>query len=182
MITWSYLAGFLDGDGWITSSQNKNAKTRRFAVGYTQKYTQEIYMREIYKFLLDNEISSSWIYRISKTKRAPKPTKMINITIRDQESIVRILSEITPFLLIKKGKAIDCLSDIRNRWEKIGRGKQRFESAKSRDWTKEEIDIMVSLKASGFNNPAIAIKLERTTHSVSQKYAKYVKAMSPLPC
>ena len=46
MITWAYVAGFLDGDGWITGSKNKNCSTIRFAVGLTQKSTakKEMYL------------------------------------------------------------------------------------------------------------------------------------------
>jgi len=36
MITWAYLAGFIDGDGWITVRKNKNCKTKKYVVGLTQ--------------------------------------------------------------------------------------------------------------------------------------------------
>ena len=84
MISWEYLAGFLDGDGWITSSKNKNCRTIRYTIGFTQKATCESQMKMICKFLNEREICASIRHRFSKTPSAPTPVEMVNVIISKQ--------------------------------------------------------------------------------------------------
>ena len=86
-VTWSYLAGFLDGDGWITESKTKNSKFKRITVGFTQKSELKTEMMVIKDYLTNNGINARAAYRDSITPSAPMPVNMINITISEQQEI-----------------------------------------------------------------------------------------------
>jgi len=170
MISWAYLAGFLDGDGWITSSKNKNCTTRRYLVGFTQKRTECRYMLEMHHFLQANGIRSTVLKRVSKTPLVPRRVRMIDIHVREQESIVRLLEQLTPHLLIKKEKAMGCIGYLKDRLDKrgalVGPVKQQETNVY---WSQAQIQELLQLHAEGHGNRSIASKLNRSMDSVAHK-------------
>lgn len=115
-MNWAYIAGFLDGDGWITFSKNKNCKTYTCVVGFTQVATRVDFMRDLYTFLKNNDINGTFIERDSKNNIDPKGyTKMVNIHIKEIKSVILILENMLPFLMIKKEKAKDAIKYLKTK-------------------------------------------------------------------
>lgn len=179
MINWAYLAGFLDGDGWITSSKNKHCSTIRFYVGLTQKSTSKEEMYEILNYLLTNGINANLYYRCVRGS-IDKDTEMINIYIGGMSSILILLNHLLPFLLFKKKKAEDCIKYLSDR--KLKQGKWIVGNNTKKYWTPDELKILSMKLSDGFRPSAIANILGRSSQSVSQKLSKMRKKCTPLPC
>lgn len=173
-INWAYIAGFLDGDGWITFSKNKHCDTYYYVVGFTQIATRIDFMREIYKFLQENKVNATFIERDSKNNIDPKGyTKMINIHIKEIRSLIFVLKNILPFILLKRDKAENCLKYLLEKESKRCYGVQKPSGYKS--WTKSEIKRLITMHNNGFNHNVIAKSLYRSTNSISQKFDKLKK-------
>ena len=105
VVHWAYIAGFLDGDGWITGSKNKNCLTMSWVIGFTQVDRKHIFMKNLQTFFINNRIKANLTTR--KTYGSiKKETKMINVTIKEQKSIVILLNKIITFLIMKKDLTI----------------------------------------------------------------------------
>lgn len=170
-MNWAYLAGFLDGDGWITVSKNKNCKTTSTTIGFTQLYTRKKCMIKIYKFLIKNKIKCN-IY----DRKAPSNihsngfANMTNIHIREISSQIKFLSETIPFLVIKIDKAKKCYKYLTNKEEKRSATVQP--PAGYKKWNKKEIKTLIQMKNNNFTYNNIAKKLNRSSRSIISKYIK----------
>jgi hypothetical protein len=169
-ITWAYIAGFLDGDGWICITKDKDLKIKNCMIGFTQKSTEEKYMKKIFDFLQQNGINSIFFKRIVINKLVPKKVEMINIYVKKQESVVKLLENILPFILIKKEKANEAYLHASKRLKLRGHGSILPTNCAKRFWKKEEIEMLKSMKAEGYNRTAIAVKLNRSIDSITRKY------------
>ena len=170
IFSWAYLAGFLDGDGWISFSKNKNCATKRYMVGFTQKATEWRYIAKIYRFLKSKGIRATLIRRTVKSPMVPRRVNMINIHVREQESIVKFVEQLIPFLFIKKKRAEDCLLYLRDRLDKRGvHVAPVAQQITNIYWTPEDIQKLRELQVAGHWNKSIAAKLNRSVDSVSHK-------------
>lgn len=168
MITWAYIAGFLDGDGWITVSDNKNATTQRWTIGFTQSYKKHEFMQILFEFLINNGIKCDIRERIVMGS-IHKETKMINIMITTQEAVSLLSKKLIPFLVMKKTLAIQALAYTKNRLKKRGFGlKNKFQNT-NRYWKNEEDIKLNKLNKDGFFNLAIANELNRSVDSVAHR-------------
>lgn len=169
MITWQYLAGFLDGDGWITGSKVKGCSTRSYTVGFTQSAAVKEF-REIYNFLKSNGLSVSWNERWVRSEKVPKPVLMANISLKEQESVVELLSKLIPHLLIKKKIAQEALSYYKQRLDKRGVGLEVVSSKAKSSWKRREVSLLQRMKQEGYSTRAICNELGRTFDSVNRKW------------
>ena len=165
MVTWSYIAGFIDCDGWVTKSNE------RYGIGLTQVDKFEEEMKLISSFLIKNKINHVIKKRISNSMIRGKKSKtnMINIFIGEQQSLKNLCIKIKPYSLIKKDKVQKCLDFCSERLNKRGITYD-FKSNKKRNyWSSNEIKILKELHSKGYSNKAIAIELNRNKDSVSHK-------------
>lgn len=99
---WSYLAGFLDGDGWITITKRKDV-----IVGFCQKEIK--ILKDISRFLKQNGIYSAF----SKSSKGFKNITINVLRIERNSDALHTLRQIEPFLKIKKNKARQAIYVIR---------------------------------------------------------------------
>ena len=166
MITWSYIAGFIDCDGWITCSKQKNCRTKKCVIGLTQSIKRENGMKQIYSFLNNNGIRVIWIIRKKNWK---SDIKMINIMVTHQKSLVIILNKVIPYLLFKREKAEDCLKYVLDRIKKHGYVDIKESPNNRKKWNNNEIKTLIQMVNEGYSNPNIAITLGRTKNSIGKK-------------
>lgn len=177
MITWSYIAGFLDADGWITCSNYKSKtgkKTKNiiYLAGITQLDKRAIFMNEIFEFIKNEGINCKWNRRKQGfNKNNIKSTgKMINITIKEHESLIKFLSNIKDYLLIKKEKATEALTYLNDKRKiKILEKNYKVQERKQKYWKQKEIEILLDLHSLGYSNKAIAVCLNRNWNSIAHK-------------
>jgi len=169
-VSWAYLAGFLDGDGWITSSKNRNSKTRRFVIGFTQKSTHAVFMQKICAFLDAQDVRYTYKTRIVRSPRVPTSVEMVNIHIKEQVSVVKAVTELHPHLVLKKDKALACLTYTTDRLVLRGHfSDPPLVQDKRKYWTTREIETLHDMHTQGHGNRSIAGKLSRSADSVSHK-------------
>lgn len=170
---WAYVAGFLDGDGWVTSSANKNCQTRKYTIGFTQHSREEKVMRKIRRFMRYYGIRVSWITRVVGPRcKIKSDAPMINLHIKEQESVIRFLKHTLPYINIKKDIATECYVYTKHRMTKMGRGLQAYKQEKNKLWSEDEVSKLLSLHKKGYNNKAIGIKMFRSPDSISHKLYK----------
>jgi len=170
MISWAYIAGFVDCDGWITNTRGK-----AWAVGLTQSSVNLEHMSLISKFFDDNDINHTLVERTSNTiiRGDKRQSQMINIMIKHQASLKVLMKKLIPHLLIKKDKAIGCLGWVEDRLDKRGVGKKVKQiQDTNKYWTDGEVERLNLLKRSGYGTRAIAFELSRSMNSISQKLHK----------
>ena len=174
---WGYLAGFVDCDGCITKSSKKEFQYAPYS--YSVILTQHILfssaMKKIQAFLNEEGIGSYFITR--KSNSSFGPCEMINLTIKKQDCLIKLLEKIIPYLLIKKDKAEIALSYLKSldlkkkehqEAKKLERGTP-FKVDRHRKWTEEEIENLISFYLEGKSNTAMSWLLRRNPHSISQK-------------
>lgn len=168
MITWEYLAGFLDGDGYIT--HYATGHTVRYTVGFTQKATREVYMKQIFDFLVDENVSPKWVPRVSQTPSAPTPVAMIDIRVSEQRHIISLLEKLQAHLVFKKTLAIQCLCDLKDRRLKRGDDMlEQYPKAQRTGWSDIDIKTLQEMAQQGYQAKVIAAALRRTPISIWKK-------------
>lgn len=182
MITWAYVAGFLDGDGWITKTKYKRKSDSNkeygfenyiYAAGMTQLIVCENEMRQIYDFLVLKGIKATWLQRKQRSNISGNGD-MVNIHIKHQESLIEFLKKIMPYLLLKKKIGQECLEYLENKKiqrEKENNAKKKLLSCQTTNiyWSREEIDILKRLLKEGYSNTYIASQLNRSVNSIGHK-------------
>ena len=170
-MTWEYIAGFLDGDGWITISKDKNRSTKRYVVGFTQSARQEIFMLYLQSFLIENGIKAPMINR-SVSNNIAENAEMLNIHVKEQKSVVTLLELINPHLFMKKELGEEALLYTKDRLEKRGYGLKNIKQKKKMYWKEEEDNQLKILQEEGFSNIVIANKLKRSVNSVGSRLSR----------
>jgi len=177
MVSWAYIAGFLDGDGWITKSQtySKHLEVKNYAyrVGMTQLDTCEFAMKEIYDFMINSGIRARWNTR-EQCSKLNSSGKMINITVKHQESVVKFLKLIRRHLIIKRVLADECISYVEDRLLRREKVKEAGEAVLSRQekrryWKDDDIDKLKEMRLDGSSNLEIAVQMSRSVASVAHK-------------
>ena len=160
IITWGYIAGFIDCDGWISCSK-KNEK-KYYIIGFIQNIKRIEYMREIYRFLKEHRINVFHITRSNKNSTFKGGT-VIQLHIKERDSVVRLIVNILPFLLIKKEKALECLKYVIKPDETYGT---------SRYWKRKEIHTLKRLYKQKIELNEIAKQMNRTINSIKYQLSK----------
>lgn len=169
---WSYFAGCIDCDGWVTISKHKTKNdlevAHRYVVGLTQHINCREGMMTIHADLVSRGISCTLVDRDSNTVHK---TPMLNIHIKQRDSIIKCLNGIIPHLRFKKEKAIEALNYTVERMIKNPRSFDLLNSSTGlkRYWTNEETQKVQNLFDRGFNKIYIANALSRSYNSVLQK-------------
>ena len=186
MITWGYVAGCVDCDGWITFSfyNTKFLKSERtYTIGITQHIKHEKGMKKISSFLKKHGINHSLIHRrvpwkytnksegvVYDNKMKTGQVHMVDIRVRERKSSILLLSKIKNYMAFKKKlaeEAILHISDRERRWRKSKDLEKTFR--KKRYWEEDETARLKKLVEEGYNNVAIALLLNRSRDSVSHK-------------
>ena len=129
---YAYIAGFLDGDGYITIKIEKSKTCRlgyraRIRIGFAQSRSR--------KFVLDRLLSFVKSGMVSEYNH----NNMAEYVINDQKAIFDLLTNIEPFVIVKKKQLKLAKKFIR--FKKVG-------------YTKNSLEEMRNLesKMSGFNS------------------------------
>lgn len=105
-MTWEYIAGFFDGEGWIAKSPKPEGHLAKYTIGIGQSTKQADVLYVISEFLKSERINCR-IY-----KECPEfVTHMTRLLISDSRSISNFLRSVLPFLLVKHEKAAAALAD-----------------------------------------------------------------------
>jgi hypothetical protein len=94
-VSWEYLAGFFDGEGWITSDCGYGSKY--FVIGMCQLESKDRVLKEIIRFLKTKEIFCQQYFR-------PR-TKVSQLRIRGDENMMKFLEGVLPYLIVKEAHA-----------------------------------------------------------------------------
>jgi hypothetical protein len=169
-ITWGWVAGFFDGDGWVTYAYNRNCSTKRYAAGFTQRATGKWMMTRLSRFLVSKGIRTKVIERDVKVPQLPVKVQMLDVRIREQRSLEIFFESVLPFLILKRRYAIDCLKYVSDRLEKRGLNVVPIEAQVTNIyWTKNDVSMLLKLHKQGYANRVIAAKLNRSVNSVTQR-------------
>lgn len=122
MVDWSYVAGFLDADGYITFQMN-GLKIAAVRVGFTQNVNGISAITEIRNKLNSACIDSSLSFENSET--------VCRLRISQEQSVRLLLEQIIPHLIIKRDKAIEGINLLDQR--KISTNRHRSDSSHLED-------------------------------------------------
>jgi hypothetical protein len=168
MITWAYIAGFLDGDGWVTSSITcKTTGNLRYVAGVTQSISCEKYMQDIRTFLIERGISVQYVIRKKNWKSS---LRMVDIRIGSKKGLLMFLPKIIPYLLIKKELAKEALRYIRAKQKR--RAVIPCKDGTYRMWANKEVLDLKRYVSLGWSNAMISKKMRRGLSSITQKISK----------
>lgn len=167
-ITWPYIAGFIDCDGWI--SHYKSQGRTRIGCGLTQSVERREGMEAIRDFLESQGVSTPFNVRDKSWK---SDIKMINIIVSARASVIILLENVVPYLVLKRDIAQEALEVAR--WLERDRLHRRprqneieVQATRSRlPWTDAEIERLKFYTAAGYNVAATAAMLKRTSYAVA---------------
>lgn len=126
MITWDWLGGFFDGEGSVTLQQH-HVWGSGISVDLPQSGPEGLtILTEIKQFLLENHIETNALYVIPPIGLSKKTPYRLKVNKR--ESVILLLSQLIPYLRIKKIKVQDYLRHIKVFPTLYGRGKLTWES------------------------------------------------------
>lgn len=169
MLSWPYLAGFLDGDGWVTSSKHKNARTRRYTIGFTQKADKIDFMMAIRDFLVAEGVSVGIVQRLVSSPRVLMPVAMVDLRIGDQKSVAMLSAYLLPYAELKRNILNECHAYVVSRIAKRGVLVAPGFQPTNVYWTPLEVDTLLRFHAEEYGNKAIADLMGRSEDSVSHK-------------
>ena len=107
MVTWSYLAGFFDGEVCISQAHRcKRTYTARLTFSQSKERGREL-LEAIREFLIVEGCSPMKVYNGGYSKLTKAPSYQLQIAKRRDVSFV--LNRLYPFLNIKKLEAQDFL-------------------------------------------------------------------------
>ena len=173
-VTWPYIAGFIDCDGWITWSQPKQGRIR-VSCGITQSVTRLDGMKVIQKYLEDQGVRSPLMIREKSWK---SEIKMVNVLVSARTSVIKLLENVLPYIILKHSLAHQALEIARRvEEERLRKRPRRNEiqvtAAKSKmPWTEEDVALLKAYTAAGYNAAAIAAKLQRSCGAVSSQQSR----------
>jgi len=134
MITWEYVAGFLDGDGSISvdvrsgdgESQGYKTRQRKIArIRFTQRADSWLVLYKIHDFLKSHGVVSSVYHKKQPTNHAIVATKpAMDLEINALESVEKVLYHILPHLVVKQEvafRAYRLLQECKAMREKYGK-------------------------------------------------------------
>lgn len=160
---YAYLAGCVDCDGWI-SEKGKNG----YLVGLTQHIQLWDDMVSIQSDLINDGINARLYERTSRTGLGN--TLMCNLIVQKTTDLLILLPRIIPYLRFKKQKAIDAYVSLCKHSDlNANESDNNMKGSKRKYWNQKEIEELIRLHSEGYNNPAIGIKMNRSTDSVSHK-------------
>ena len=168
MISWEYLAGFIDADGCITSCNKKS-----YCVTMIQTISEKKNMMLMRDFLENNGIKTFNCERENNNHMFVKNydcKNTITIGVKHQKSLLFFLNKIKHHLLLKRDKADEAILWLEKRIEI--REKQKMAPKKqitNKYWSKEEINKMIELLDNGYSNLSVAGILGRSANSVNTK-------------
>lgn len=162
-----YFAGCVDCDGWISRIDRKT--TSSYVVGLTQHNQMHEGMTSI------TEDLSSFGYRFSYKERKAwdkkSNTVMENIVVKENESALRLLKNIEPFLRFKKAKDQEGIKYLSWKLDTLQRGTVKGPD-KRKHWSAEEEQLLILLHSKGHSNSSMASKIGRSSVSIGSKLCK----------
>lgn len=119
-ISWSYLAGFFDGEGSLSyyflkgriGKPSESARYPRLEISMPQSMPNKIVILEIVKFLKEKEIH--YQLRIEKMDN-PNWNNQMRLKIRRINDMREFLEAIYPYLILKRKKCAEALLFLKGR-------------------------------------------------------------------
>lgn len=108
-MTWEYIAGFFDGEGWIQKYNKPAHCLAKYGIGIGQSTCQDQVLYEISNFLKTQGVKC----RMCTESKVPNRTQMTRLKIYDSVSIVNFLTQVIPYLLVKHAKSASALEDAK---------------------------------------------------------------------
>lgn len=118
-VSWSYVAGFTDGEGHI-AIKKANTDGTSFGIVLYQNIDADWVLHEIQMFLAEHEIDAR-LYEAKRPKDSRHPTVGMYLSIRRVRDVYRFLENTLPYLIVKRPAAIRVLKAIERKAETTGR-------------------------------------------------------------
>lgn len=171
MITWGYIAGCIDCDGWVSNTE----KTKQIGITQSEKYENEMY--KISEFLNINRINHIFTKRVPHRTTVHWNYQMLNIVVKNQQTIVDLCNIIEDYILFKKDLIIKLRDDLIKIINNRNYMKSKFlevciKQDKRKYWKDEEISKLNELLNRGIDPILIAEELNRSYSSVKHKISR----------
>jgi len=135
-MNWDYIAGFFDGEGWVTLYREKNNKWgKAVKVGIEQKDIKPL--KEIKSFLEKEGLNKVCLYN-----RHNRVTS--SLQIQNKFDINLFLKKMIPRVIVKKKRCIECQRFIQDKWYKIGAYPEQTKEEAYRYWKKGKNYFQIS--------------------------------------
>lgn len=106
MISWAYLAGLFDGEGWVGFKRSYSVSVSTYwSIGQAGK-PGEFLLRQVRDFLTTQGVRSC-LNSYKNEKSTHKVIWTLNVSRRPQ--VIHILKNLMPYLIVKKPAAQDTL-------------------------------------------------------------------------
>lgn len=139
---WPYIAGFLDGDGWIVRSTKQ-----RCVVGFGQK--ESLVLKRIQCFLHEHGIHTRWTQSRSGLGSAP----INHLVVERLDDILYLCRHCLPYLIVKYDKAHAMIKFILNKKRaRISEAKEKeIKKLLRRGWLKQDIAKKMDISVGPIN-------------------------------
>jgi intein/homing endonuclease len=107
-VNWAYLAGFTDGDGCVTVEYGRGNRYFFGRIRWSQKAAASQVLHEIADFLRSNDIKVT--ERNFSIATAGHKYPQMELAITNAEDTRRALTEMLPYLIVKRERAVQLLS------------------------------------------------------------------------
>lgn len=144
-MNWSYVAGFMDGEGSIQNYDRGNA--RQICVAFTQSEPQAYVLSEIQRFLAEHGIDSK--LRTCSTKRKGQSQWCV-LTIHKREHVFKFLKRVERYAIVKYQAVSELLAFIEQD------GLRRPGQRRHDNFDLKEAKHMARLHKAGMSQEAIA--------------------------
>lgn len=112
LMTWEYVAGFFDGEGWITLYRtDRNRYGRSVKLGMSQNNREVLFV--IKKFLESKGLERIGLYKSHKRKTSC-------LLIQNKFDIEKFLNGVEPMLIVKAAKCREAREFMSKKWMNIG--------------------------------------------------------------
>lgn len=138
-MTWQYIAGFFDGEGWVSKAPKPERCLAKYVIGMGQATHQGHVLVKIAEFMRSQGVRCR-----SHREHPSSGTQMDRLIVGDSASIVSFITAVMPHLLVKHEKcavalvaAKQCMDRINDRKTRVARALQmKSEGASSWEITK----------------------------------------------
>lgn len=171
-MNWSYIAGFFDGEGCISTEWNRARRGMNFRMQFCQSGQEgQDVLEEIKEFMAKRGIHSTMCHRSKKGRNR----QMHVLVVSSRGSILRCLVGVLPHLRVKKTKAQDLWRFLRL-YPALPKGYNFRETNGYR--AKVPLDVLVAEYRSGVSVKDLAVKYEYS--EVNAIYNRFRKHGVPL--
>lgn len=124
-MTWEYIAGFFDGEGWVTRYPKPEGCLAKYVCGMAQATYQGQVIYDIAAFLKVKGVKC----HVRSDHTNNRTTSMVRLSISDCSSLVGFMKGVLPHLLVKHEKSAACLEASSQCLKRIQERKDRVNRA-----------------------------------------------------